>query len=296
MAATVDRLEAERDEITGVVITSAKKTFFAGGDLHDLRSARRRTDAPQEIAEVVARSRRSCAASRRSASRSSRRSTAPRSAAASRSASPATTGSRSTTRRSSSASPRFSSGCCPAPAASCARCGCWGSPTRCCRCCCRASATVPRKAKELGIVDELVATREELVPAAKAWIKANPDERVQPWDAEGYKIPGGHAVEPEVRAEPAGVPGQPAQAAQGRQLPGAAPHHGRGRRGRRRSTSTTRSRSRAATSSTWSPSQVAKNMIQAFFFDMQRVNGERDRPEGIEHVRAGEDGRARRRA
>ncbi len=33
MAATVDRLEAEKDEIAGVVITSAKKTFFAGGDL-----------------------------------------------------------------------------------------------------------------------------------------------------------------------------------------------------------------------------------------------------------------------
>ena len=40
IAATVDRLEAERDEITGVIITSAKKTFFAGGDLHDLRRAK----------------------------------------------------------------------------------------------------------------------------------------------------------------------------------------------------------------------------------------------------------------
>src|ERR1700712_103531 len=36
MGATVDRLEAEKDTITGVIITSAKKTFFAGGDLHDL--------------------------------------------------------------------------------------------------------------------------------------------------------------------------------------------------------------------------------------------------------------------
>ncbi len=36
MAATIDRLEAEKDEIVGVVITSAKKTFFAGGDLNDL--------------------------------------------------------------------------------------------------------------------------------------------------------------------------------------------------------------------------------------------------------------------
>jgi 3-hydroxyacyl-CoA dehydrogenase / enoyl-CoA hydratase / 3-hydroxybutyryl-CoA epimerase len=39
MAATVDRLEAERDAITGVVITSAKKTFFAGGDLNNLIQA-----------------------------------------------------------------------------------------------------------------------------------------------------------------------------------------------------------------------------------------------------------------
>ena len=29
----VERLVAEKDSITGVVITSAKKTFFAGGDL-----------------------------------------------------------------------------------------------------------------------------------------------------------------------------------------------------------------------------------------------------------------------
>lgn len=29
MRATVDRLVAEKDDITGVVITSAKKTFFA---------------------------------------------------------------------------------------------------------------------------------------------------------------------------------------------------------------------------------------------------------------------------
>src|SRR3954453_12550273 len=34
---TLDRLEAERGEIKGVVITSAKKTFFAGGDLNDLK-------------------------------------------------------------------------------------------------------------------------------------------------------------------------------------------------------------------------------------------------------------------
>ena len=41
MRATVDRLEAEKDDITGVIITSAKSTFFAGGDLNDLRAATR---------------------------------------------------------------------------------------------------------------------------------------------------------------------------------------------------------------------------------------------------------------
>jgi hypothetical protein len=37
MKKTVERLEAEKDQIAGVVITSAKKTFFAGGDLRDLK-------------------------------------------------------------------------------------------------------------------------------------------------------------------------------------------------------------------------------------------------------------------
>ena len=32
--------------------------------------------------------------------------------------------------------------------------------------------------------------------------------------------------------------------------------------------------------------QVSKNMIQAFFFDLQQVNGDRDRPEGIEPFKA----------
>jgi 3-hydroxyacyl-CoA dehydrogenase/enoyl-CoA hydratase/3-hydroxybutyryl-CoA epimerase len=35
-AAAVTRLEAERDSIRGVIVTSAKKTFFAGGDLREL--------------------------------------------------------------------------------------------------------------------------------------------------------------------------------------------------------------------------------------------------------------------
>src|SRR5512147_344954 len=51
MLATVERLEAEKDSITGVVITSAKKTFFAGGDLNDLKKATK--EQSDEIAQFV---------------------------------------------------------------------------------------------------------------------------------------------------------------------------------------------------------------------------------------------------
>ncbi|WP_436521084.1 3-hydroxyacyl-CoA dehydrogenase NAD-binding domain-containing protein [Actinoplanes sp. HUAS TT8] len=45
-------------------------------------------------------------------------------------------------------------------------------------------------AHELGLIDRLVSTREELLPAAREWIRANPDA-AQPWDVKGYRIPGG---------------------------------------------------------------------------------------------------------
>ncbi len=39
MQSTVERLEAERESITGVVVTSAKDTFLAGADLKELSAA-----------------------------------------------------------------------------------------------------------------------------------------------------------------------------------------------------------------------------------------------------------------
>ncbi|MCF8466411.1 MAG: enoyl-CoA hydratase/isomerase family protein, partial [Sneathiella sp.] len=57
----------------------------------------------------------------------------------------------------------------------------------------------PAEALKEGMVDAVVGTREELVPAAKAWIKANPDKAIQPWDRKGFKYPGGNADAPNVR-------------------------------------------------------------------------------------------------
>ena len=49
-AGVVERLEAERDAIAGVILTSAKKTFFAGGDLNNLLAAR-----PEDAAGLLER-------------------------------------------------------------------------------------------------------------------------------------------------------------------------------------------------------------------------------------------------
>lgn len=50
------------------------------------------------------------------------------------------------------------------------------------------------KAQAKGLIHELAESEEELAAKAKAWIKANPEAK-QPWDTEGYKIPGGYPTD-----------------------------------------------------------------------------------------------------
>jgi 3-hydroxyacyl-CoA dehydrogenase/enoyl-CoA hydratase/3-hydroxybutyryl-CoA epimerase len=57
----------------------------------------------------------------------------------------------------------------------------------------------PRDALAAGLVDEVVAP-DALIPAAKAWIRANPDAHIQPWDAKGFAYPGGGAEDARVLA------------------------------------------------------------------------------------------------
>ena len=52
----------------------------------------------------------------------------------------------------------------------------------------------PRAAVDLGIVDDLVADPADLVPRAKEWIAAHPDAAA-PWDTPGHRIPGGRPDE-----------------------------------------------------------------------------------------------------
>ncbi|HZV58337.1 MAG TPA: 3-hydroxyacyl-CoA dehydrogenase NAD-binding domain-containing protein [Sphingobium sp.] len=48
----------------------------------------------------------------------------------------------------------------------------------------------PPEALALKVVDEL-AEPGKTIEAAKAWVKANPNANVQPWDVKGFKVPGG---------------------------------------------------------------------------------------------------------
>lgn len=53
----------------------------------------------------------------------------------------------------------------------------------------------PAQAAEEGLIDELVSSPEELIARAEAWIAANP-EPTQPWDRKGFKVPGGDMFAP----------------------------------------------------------------------------------------------------
>ena len=59
----------------------------------------------------------------------------------------------------------------------------------------------PREALELGLVHELVSDASQLRGAALAWIEANkgdPGAAVHPWDAKDYRMPGGTASNPKL--------------------------------------------------------------------------------------------------
>lgn len=48
----------------------------------------------------------------------------------------------------------------------------------------------PEEALKAGLIDEVAENSQDMLAKAKAWIKANPAAR-QPWDEKGYQIPGG---------------------------------------------------------------------------------------------------------
>ena len=118
------------------------------------------------------------------------------------------------------------------------------------------------------------------MPAAKAWIKANPDAHTQPWDAKGYKMPGGTPAQPALAGILPSFPALLKKQLKGAPMPAPRAILDAAVEGAQVDFDTaSRIESRYFTQLV--TGQVAKNMIQAFFFDLQTINGGGSRPEGI---------------
>lgn len=144
-------------------------------------------------------------------------------------------------------------------------------------------------AVEIGLIDEVVAETADLIPAAKAWIAANPDKHLQPWDRKGFSIPGGDVDSPGVAATLPTVPANLRKQLKGAPLPAprailAAAIEGAGLDIDSASAIETRYFVQLVTG------QVAKNMINAFFFDMQAIGRGASRPGGFAKFRVGKVG------
>ncbi|MFC4950417.1 3-hydroxyacyl-CoA dehydrogenase NAD-binding domain-containing protein [Pseudonocardia sp. GCM10023141] len=138
----------------------------------------------------------------------------------------------------------------------------------------------PDKALELGIIDELAATPEEMLEKAKAWIAANPDA-AQPWDKPGYKIPGGAPSNPKLAAMLPAFPANLRKQLKGAPMPAprnilAAVVEGA------QVDFDTALRIEGRYFAELVTGQVSKNMTKAFFFDLQHINGGGSRPDGFE--------------
>ena len=278
MAATVERLEAERDEIAGVVITSAKKTFFAGGDLNDLKKVT--PDNAEEFARFV---REGKAVLRRLETLGKPVVAAINGAALGGGLEICLATHHRVIVDDPKAVvgfPEVQLGLLPGAGGVVRTVRMLGLVSALMNLLLQGQRLKPAKAKELGVVDEIVAAGEELVPAAKAWIKANPEGGVQPWDRDGYKMPGGTPSNPKLAQNLPAFPANLRKQLKGANYP--APHHimaaaVEGAQVDFDNASEIEGRYFVDLAT----GQVAKNMIQAFFFDMQAVNN-RPRPEGIE--------------
>lgn len=142
----------------------------------------------------------------------------------------------------------------------------------------------PAAALKAGLIQDLVPSRDDLLPAAKNWIlsvRGDADAAVQPWDRKGYRIPGGPSNAPAMAPRIAG-----AAASIFKKTRGLLPAPERifdimaEAAGRMDFDSALRYESRRFAALV--PTVEAKNMIATFFFGMNKVNGGGSRPKGFD--------------
>ncbi|MCS0637990.1 3-hydroxyacyl-CoA dehydrogenase NAD-binding domain-containing protein [Streptomyces sp. LP05-1] len=278
VAAVADRAEAERDTIRGIIVTSAKKTFFAGGDLKEMIRLRP-GDAGLAFEAGTAIKR----ALRRIETLGKPVVAAINGAALGGGYEIALAchhrialdapGSRI-------GLPEVTLGLLPAGGGVTRTVRLMGITDALLKVLLQGTQYTPRRALENGLVHEVAATPEEMLARARAFIDAHPESR-QPWDVKGYKIPGGTPASPRFAAN---LPAFPANL---RKQLGGAPYPAprnilaaavEGSQVDFETAQTIEARYFAELVT----GQTAKNMIQAFFFDLQAVNSGAGRPRGVE--------------
>jgi 3-hydroxyacyl-CoA dehydrogenase/enoyl-CoA hydratase/3-hydroxybutyryl-CoA epimerase len=285
MAAAVDRLEQEKDGITGVVVTSAKKTFFAGGNLKSMIKAR--PEDAQEIFETME----SIKAQLRRLELLGKPVVAAINGAALGGGLEITLACHhrvAVDGRYDLGLPEVTLGLLPGGGGVTRLTRMFGMYDALMTYLVTGSKFKPAQAKEKGLIDEVVATQDELLPAARAWIlanKDNPDAATQPWDRKGYKMPGGTPSTPSVAAMLPAFPANLRKQAKGADYPAPKAIMSAVVEGAQVDFDTaSRIESRYLTKLVTGP--ISKNMIQAFFFDLQAINSGSLRPEGVDKFTA----------
>ena len=276
IAETVDRLCAERDGIAGVVLTSAKPTFFAGGDLRLLSTVTDET-APEFFAQAE-----------RLKAQLRRLETLGRPVVAALNGSALGGGLEIALAchhrialddpRSQFGFPEVSLGLLPGGGGVTRTVRMLGLQDALLKLLLQGQRLRPAEALELGILDALAADPAELITTAKAWILASPDAQ-QPWDRPGYRIPGGTPATPKLAATLPAFPATLRKQLKGAPMP--APHHilCAAVEGAQVDLDTAlRIETRYLTDLV--RGQVSKNMIRAFWFDLNAINAGGSRPAG----------------
>ncbi|MGV9316408.1 3-hydroxyacyl-CoA dehydrogenase NAD-binding domain-containing protein [Streptomyces sp. NPDC003691] len=278
LTAVADRAEAERDTIRGIVVTSAKKTFFAGGDLKDMIRLGP-GDAPQAFEAGMAVKR----ALRRIETLGKPVVAAINGTALGGGYEIAlachhrialdTPGSRI-------GLPEVTLGLLPAAGGVTRTVRLLGIADALLKVLLQGTRYTPRRALENGLVHEVAGTPEEMLAAARAYIDSHPESR-QPWDEKGYRIPGGTPASPRFAADLPAYPANLKKQTAGAPYPAprnilAAAVEGAQVDFETAQTIEARYFTELVTG------QTAKNMIQAFFFDLQAVNTGAGRPRDIE--------------
>jgi 3-hydroxyacyl-CoA dehydrogenase / enoyl-CoA hydratase / 3-hydroxybutyryl-CoA epimerase len=283
MHAAVDRLYDGVDDVTGVVVTSAKRTFFAGGDLGLMMQA-----GPEDAASVFAGVEAIKADLRRLEK-------LPRPVVAAINGAALGGGFEIALACNHRIVVDDPSAVVGLPEATLGLLPGGGGVTRTVRMFGLQAALMdvllqgtrfkPADARAKGLIDDVVASRDDLIPAAKAWVLEHPDESANPWDREGYRMPGGTPSSPKLAAFLPAFPALLRQQTKGAVYPAQRAILSAAVEGASVDFETaSRVESRYLTKLI--VGQNFKNMTQAFFFDLQAINAGKLRPQAPERFAA----------